>query len=121
MDNNYQGQQYQQPQYQQSQYQQPQYQQPMYQQPMYQQPMYQQAPMGQPLPVKSKIACGLLHILLGGIGVGNFYMGKIGLGIVDIIFCWTTIPGIVNFVRGIVVLCESDEAFAQKYNVIPQR
>ena len=72
-----------------------------------------------PLPQKSKIACGLFHILLGYIGVGNFYMGKIGLGIVDVLFCWTTIPGIVNLIRGIIVLCESDEEFARKYNCIP--
>lgn len=74
---------------------------------------------GNPLPQKSKIACGLFHILLGYIGVGNFYMGKIGLGIVDVLFCWTTIPGIVNLIRGIIVLCESDEEFARKYNCIP--
>ena len=74
---------------------------------------------GNPLPQKSKIACGLFHILLGYIGVGNFYMGKIGLGIVDVLFCWTTIPGIVNLIRGIIVLGESDEEFARKYNCIP--
>lgn len=96
--------QYQQPQYQQSQ---PQYQ----QQPVYQNYGYQ------PLPAKSKIAAGLLHLLIGGIGVGNFYMGKIGLGIVDVLFCWTGIPAIVNFIRGIIILCSSDESFCQKYNV----
>lgn len=99
-----------------------QYQQPQYQQPQYQQPQYQQQPVYQnfgyqPLPAKSKIAAGLLHLLIGGIGVGNFYMGKIGLGIVDILFCWTGIPAIVNFIRGIIILCSSDESFCQKYNV----
>ena len=88
----------------------------------YQQPQYQQQPVYQnfgyqPLPAKSKIAAGLLHLLIGGIGVGNFYMGKIGLGIVDILFCWTGIPAIVNFIRGIIILCSSDESFCQKYNV----
>lgn len=96
----------------QNQYQQPQYQQPQYQQ----QPVYQNFGY-QPLPAKSKIAAGLLHLLIGGIGVGNFYMGKIGLGIVDILFCWTGIPAIVNFIRGIIILCSSDESFCQKYNV----
>ena len=99
-----------------------QYQQPQYQQPQYQQPQYQQQPVYQnfgyqPLPAKSKIAAGLLHLLIGGIGVGNFYMGQIGLGIVDILFCWTGIPSIVNFIRGIIILCSSDESFCQKYNV----
>ena len=96
----------------QNQYQQPQYQQPQYQQ----QPVYQNFGY-QPLPAKSKIAAGLLHLLIGGIGVGNFYMGQIGLGIVDILFCWTGIPAIVNFIRGIIILCASDESFCQKYNV----
>lgn len=96
-----------------------QYQQPQYQQ---SQPQYQQQPVYQnfgyqPLPAKSKIAAGLLHLLIGGIGVGNFYMGKIGLGIVDVLFCWTGIPAIVNFIRGIIILCSSDESFCQKYNV----
>lgn len=74
----------------------------------------------QPLPVKSKIAAGLLCLFVGGFGIGNFYLGKIGLGILDLLFCWTTIPEIVNFIRGIVILCSSDQAFALKYNVIPE-
>ena len=70
----------------------------------------------QPLPARSKVAAGILFILFGDIGVGNFYMGQIGLGIVDLLFCWTGIPAIVNFIRGIIVLCSSDESFCQKYN-----
>lgn len=66
---------------------------------------------------KSKLAAGLFHLLLGGIGIGNFYMGKIGLGILDVLFCWTAIPAIVNFIRGILVLTMSDEKFENKYNV----
>lgn len=90
-------------------------QQEQYQQPQYQQPVYQNYGY-QPLPAKSKVAAGILFILLGDLGIGNFYMGKVGLGIVDLLFCWTGIPGIVNFIRGIIVLCSSDESFCQKYN-----
>lgn len=68
-------------------------------------------------PHKSKIAAGLFCLLLGDIGVGNFYLGNIGLGIVDILFCWTAIPGIVNLIRGIIILCSSDENFERKYRV----
>lgn len=75
---------------------------------------------GQPLPVKSKVTAGVLYILLGGIGVGNFYMGKIALGILDVLFCLTLIPAIVNFIRGIIILAQSPAEFAQKYNVIPE-
>lgn len=70
-----------------------------------------------PLPEKSKVAAGVLYLLLGGIGVGNFYMGKIGLGVVDILFCWTGIPGIVGFIRGLIILCGSKESFERKYRV----
>ena len=70
------------------------------------------------LPIKSKLAAGLLHILVGGIGVGNFYMGRIGLGIVDVLFCWTGIPAVVNLVRGILVLAGTREEFEAKYNCI---
>ncbi len=70
------------------------------------------------LPMKSKIAGALLHILLGSFGVGNFYLGKIGLGIVDVIFCWTGIPAIVNLVRGILILVGSREEFENKYHCI---
>ena len=43
-------------------------------------------------------------------------MGNIGLGILDVIFCWTSIPGIVGFIRGILILCMSKEEFEIKYN-----
>lgn len=63
---------------------------------------------------KSKIAAGLLGIFLGGIGVNNFYIGNIGLGIVDILFSWTFIPSICNLIRGILYLCESDDSFESR-------
>ncbi len=65
---------------------------------------------------KSRIAAGILAILLGGLGVHKFYMGKIGMGILYLLFCWTIIPGIVGLVEGIIYLCESDAAFAHRLN-----
>lgn len=65
-------------------------------------------------PVKSKIAAGLLAIFLGGFGIHKFYLGKIGMGILYILFCWTYIPAIVGFVEGIIYLCSSDENFQLK-------
>jgi hypothetical protein len=63
---------------------------------------------------KSKIAAGLLGILLGGLGVHKFYMGKIGLGILYLLFCWTFIPAIIGLVEGIVYLCEDDATFRRR-------
>lgn len=105
----------QQPQYQQ---QAPNYQQP-YQQAPYQQPqvinVYNQNPYGDGVnpawPVKSKIAAGILGILLGGLGIHKFYMGKIGMGILYLLFCWTGIPAIIGFIEGIIYLCSNDHNF----------
>lgn len=68
-------------------------------------------------PIKSKIAAGLLGIFLGGIGVHKFYMGKIGMGILYLLFCWTGIPAIVGFIEGIIYLCSNDENFQIKNHV----
>jgi len=68
-------------------------------------------------PIKSKIAAGILAILLGGIGVHKFYLGKIGMGILYLLFCWTGIPAIVGFIEGIIYLCSNDENFQLKHHV----
>jgi TM2 domain-containing membrane protein YozV/DNA-directed RNA polymerase subunit RPC12/RpoP len=65
---------------------------------------------------RSKIAAGILAILLGGVGVHKFYLGKTGMGILYLIFCWTLIPTIIAWIEGIIYLCMSDEDFDRKYN-----
>lgn len=68
-------------------------------------------------PVKSKVAAGILGILLGGLGVHKFYMGKIGMGILYLCFSWTWIPSIIGFIEGIIYLCSNDENFQLKNHV----
>jgi TM2 domain-containing membrane protein YozV len=63
---------------------------------------------------KSKMTAGIFGILLGGIGVHKFYMGKPLLGVVYILFCWTGIPALIGLVEGILYLTMSDEKFAAK-------
>lgn len=63
----------------------------------------------------SKIAAGILGILLGGIGVHKFYTGRIGLGIVYVLFCWTGIPAVIGLIEGIIYLTMDDIAFREKY------
>jgi len=93
---------------------------PMYQQPIIQN-IYHQAPPLQPqgqtviVATKSKVAAGLLGIFLGGLGIHKFYLGRIGLGILYILFCWTYIPAVIGLIEGIIYLCTSDENFARKY------
>ena len=68
-------------------------------------------------PIKSKVAAGLLAIFLGGIGIHKFYLGKVGMGILYLVFCWTGIPAIIGFIEGIIYLCSNDENFQLKHHV----
>lgn len=66
-------------------------------------------------PPKSKIAAGLLALFLGTFGIHNFYLGRIGLGVTQLLLA--TIGGILtcgiatvcvaiwSFVECIVILC----------------
>jgi TM2 domain-containing membrane protein YozV len=65
--------------------------------------------------IKSKTTAGLLGIFLGGLGAHKFYLGKIGLGILYLVFCWTFIPAIIGLIEGIMYLTATDDAFARKY------
>ena len=68
-------------------------------------------------PIKSKIAAGLLAIFFGGLGIHKFYLGKVGMGIIYLLFCWTTIPAFIGFIEGIIYLCSNDENFQLKNHV----
>jgi len=65
---------------------------------------------------KNRVTAGVLAILLGGLGIHDFYMGRIGVGIIDLLFCWTGIPAIIGLIEGIIFLTESDEKFASRLN-----
>lgn len=68
-------------------------------------------------PVKSKILAGILAIFVGGQGIHKFYLGKTGMGILYLLFCWTYIPTIVSFFEGLIYLCSNDENFQLKHHV----
>ncbi|MBB6335684.1 TM2 domain-containing protein [Schaalia hyovaginalis] len=83
--------------------QQPGYDQAAYAQQAYGQPAYA-APMG--YAPKSKIVAGLLGILLGSIGIHNFYLGKTTRAVVQIIVTIVTfgLGGLWGFIEGILIL-----------------
>lgn len=58
---------------------------------------------------------GLSGVLLGFTGLHKFLLGKPVMGLVYLLLCWTTIPGIVGFIEGLYYLCMSDEKFYEKY------
>ncbi|HEY8986660.1 MAG TPA: TM2 domain-containing protein [Streptomyces sp.] len=60
-------------------------------------------PQGRPYSDKSKIVAGLLQIFLGGLGIGRFYTGHVGMAIAQLLTCggfgiWALIDGIIFFV-----------------------
>ncbi|MFX5816806.1 hypothetical protein ABTE26_17925 [Acinetobacter baumannii] len=52
---------------------------------------------------------------VGKSGKNALGKGKVGMGILYLIFCWTLLPAIIAFFEGIIYLCTSDEDFAKKY------
>jgi TM2 domain-containing membrane protein YozV len=64
---------------------------------------------------KSRVLAIVLALLLGGIGIHKFYLGRIGWGVLYLLFCWTFIPAIVAFIEAIIYVTMSDAAFRQKY------
>lgn len=100
----------------------PPYQQPFQQQP-YQQPYqppykqpYQQ-PYAQNVSSKDKTAAGILAILIGGLGIQYFYLGKVGGGFICILLTFVTcgIWSIISFIQGILMLTMSQEEFDRKF------
>lgn len=61
----------------------------------------------------SKVAYVLLAFLVGGLGIHNFYAGKIGLGILYLLFFWTFIPAFAAFVQAIIALCKTSDAYGR--------
>jgi hypothetical protein len=64
---------------------------------------------------KSRIAAALFAFFLGGFGIHKFYLGRIGAGILYLLFFWTVIPAIVALIEAILYITMTDEAFAAKY------
>jgi len=54
--------------------------------------------------VVDKVVYLVLCFFFGFIGVHKFYAGKIGAGIMYVIFSWTTIPAIIAFIEFFVAL-----------------
>lgn len=58
---------------------------------------------------KSKVAAGVLGILVGYLGIHRFYLGYVGIGILQLVVTFLTcgLGGIWGFIEGILILCDS--------------
>ena len=63
---------------------------------------------------KSRTVAVLLALFLGGIGAHKFYLGKVGTGLVYLLFFWTCVPAIIAVFEAIRWLCMSNESFAER-------
>jgi TM2 domain-containing membrane protein YozV len=70
-------------------------------------------------PAKSKVAAGVLAILLGAFGIHNFYLGFTGKGVAQLLITLLTcgygalITGIWALVEGILILTSANPVDAQ--------
>ncbi|MGE5673277.1 MAG: NINE protein [Mycobacterium leprae] len=62
-----------------------------------------------------RLIAAILGIVVGGLGIHKFYLGRVGQGILYILFCWTGIPSLIGLIEGILYLVWTDEQFAEKY------
>ena len=65
---------------------------------------------------RSKGTAVILAFLLGGLGAHKFYLGRTGMGVLYLLFCWTFIPAMVAFVETIMLALMSDQEFDLKFN-----
>ena len=67
------------------------------------------APLTVPEGTKSRLAAGILGILLGGFGIHRFYLGYVGIGIAQIAvtICSCGVGALWGFIEGILILTGS--------------
>jgi TM2 domain-containing membrane protein YozV len=64
---------------------------------------------------KSRTTTAIIALLLGGIGIHYFYLGKPIAGLLFLVLCWTYIPALIAFVQAIMMFTMSDAQFYEKY------
>ena len=71
-------------------------------------------------PENKKLVCGILGILVGGLGIHKFVLGYTTEGIIQIIISIVTcgiVGSFIGLIEGIIYLTKTDEEFYQTYQV----
>ncbi len=69
----------------------------------------------------SRKTAGVLAIVMGGLGIHQFYLGRYGKGLLCVAFCWTGIPLFIGIAEGIHYLTQTDEEFTAELAWKPQK
>jgi TM2 domain len=64
---------------------------------------------------RNRVVAALFALILGWFGIHKFYLGKVGQGVLYLLFCWTFVPLVISLIEGIVYLTMTDGDFAAKY------
>ena len=66
--------------------------------------------------MKDKNVAAILALLMGSIGVHKFYLGRIGAGVLYLVFWWTMIPALLGLVDFFVLALMDSDEFNRRYN-----
>jgi TM2 domain-containing membrane protein YozV len=66
--------------------------------------------------MKDKNTAAILALFMGGIGVHKFYLGRIGAGIIYLIFSLTFIPAVLGLIDFFVLALMDQDEFNRRYN-----
>lgn len=70
--------------------------------------------------MKNRGVAIILALLFGWLGFHKFYLGRMGAGVVYLIFFWTWIPALLSLIDVIVLIFMKEGTFQRKYGYIPQ-
>ena len=70
----------------------------------------------------NKVACGVVAIIIGGLGIHKFMLGRTNAGLIMLLVSLFTCVGafimpVIGLVEGIIYLTKSDQDFYQTYVV----
>ena len=64
---------------------------------------------------KDRVVAIVLALVLGGLGIHKFYLGKTAQGVIYLVLSWTGIPSLIAWIEGILYLRTSNAAWAAQY------
>ncbi|MFO0635186.1 MAG: NINE protein [Nannocystaceae bacterium] len=66
--------------------------------------------------MKDKSTAAILALFMGGLGVHKFYLGRIGAGLVYLVFSLTFIPAILGLIDFFILALMDPDEFNRRYN-----